>query len=314
MLAPLQIARDLITHLTGENDIDISEIKDKPTWLSKIFTAKAKSGREFELLLADVGEYVLREKDANDELQVISNGHVEDTAVGSEEMRRKLEIARHLTGVDLEVFGRINFSNIGLGQGLMPKDGDLDQAYILVEMPEGKFSIFRSKENALSVHKFEEIPFAEVTEEELKNPDAAFTFTIAIDDPVVFKTEMGGKDIRDLSSSDFVSHLLRPGEEVPETVLQDITCSQIENDGNRISMKVCAKVLDRGELVKAARGCYASCWGDETWLPRSPSEALYELLLASNANPSPDEMGFAIEEMAVMMEQPSSEDDNTPDL
>lgn len=47
-------------------------------------------------------------------------------------------------------------------------------------------------------------------------------------------------------------------------------------------------------LVRASRNAYLAAWWDNTWLPASPAEALFELALGSNANPSPNEMGFEI--------------------
>jgi hypothetical protein len=35
-------------------------------------------------------------------------------------------------------------------------------------------------------------------------------------------------------------------------------------------------------------------WGDEEWVPEDLAEALFEMLLAPNPNPSPSNLGFTV--------------------
>jgi len=74
-----------------------------------------------------------------------------------------------------------------------------------------------------------------------------------------------------------------------------ITSSSLLEEKGQILIEVAAKVLDQDRLFAAARQAYLDCWSDEIWSPAHPEEALFELLFASNANPSPDQMGFAFE-------------------
>jgi hypothetical protein len=52
------------------------------------------------------------------------------------------------------------------------------------------------------------------------------------------------------------------------------------------------RVHNTQALRAEAKACYGACWGDADWSPATVGEAAYEVLLASNANPSPCDMGF----------------------
>ena len=59
-------------------------------------------------------------------------------------------------------------------------------------------------------------------------------------------------------------------------------------------LSVIARVYDEESVTRAAIEAYQSAWADITWEPTGLAEALYELLLASNKNPSPSDLGFEI--------------------
>lgn len=64
-------------------------------------------------------------------------------------------------------------------------------------------------------------------------------------------------------------------------------------DGKYALIIDCA-VFDEGKLFAEACKCYKSCWGDALWMPGSVEEALYEVLVASNANPAPCDIGIEL--------------------
>lgn len=59
-------------------------------------------------------------------------------------------------------------------------------------------------------------------------------------------------------------------------------------------LTIVARVFDENKVIDTARQAYFLAWGDIFWMPDCIDEALFELLLASNPNPSPCELGFSI--------------------
>jgi len=59
-------------------------------------------------------------------------------------------------------------------------------------------------------------------------------------------------------------------------------------------MIVTATVSDIDHLVATAQKRYAACWYDHAWVPTHVQEALWEVLVTSNASPSPDMVGYEI--------------------
>jgi len=69
-------------------------------------------------------------------------------------------------------------------------------------------------------------------------------------------------------------------------------------------LKVAINVNDEQALTKEARERYESCWGDNLWRPGSLGEAAYEVMVASNASPSPTDIGFEIYDWAMVEDRP----------
>ena len=65
-------------------------------------------------------------------------------------------------------------------------------------------------------------------------------------------------------------------------------------EANSYQLVVNARVSDKDGVIAAAKEAYAQSWGDASWVPESLEEALYEIVLASNPNPSPIDLGFEI--------------------
>lgn len=63
-------------------------------------------------------------------------------------------------------------------------------------------------------------------------------------------------------------------------------------------MHIGCRVFDEKAIIAEAKRCYENCWKDDVWEPKSVEEALYEILVASNDNPSPSDIGVELVEFA----------------
>ena len=59
------------------------------------------------------------------------------------------------------------------------------------------------------------------------------------------------------------------------------------------------EVLDPDLLVESAKRYYRDAWGDDDWEPAGLGEVALEVLVNSNQNPSPDELGIQISNYSV---------------
>lgn len=67
-----------------------------------------------------------------------------------------------------------------------------------------------------------------------------------------------------------------------------------ESRGATWFILVKVEVLDAPALMEEARTRYRACWADDSWMPASLEEAMYEILVASNASPAPMDLGFEL--------------------
>jgi hypothetical protein len=118
--------------------------------------------------------------------------------------------------------------------------------------------------------------------------------TIRITDQDVFRDAMGIEDEAPLTEADLRSAMIRLPVDPQEAGIARITVSDLRVEADRVYFELVTEVSDMRSLVRASRNAYLAAWWDNTWLPASPAEALFELALGSNANPSPNEMGFEI--------------------
>jgi len=63
-------------------------------------------------------------------------------------------------------------------------------------------------------------------------------------------------------------------------------------------MHILVRVFDEKAVIAEAKSCYENCWKDDAWEPESVERALYEILVASNDNPSPNDIGVELIEFA----------------
>ena len=133
-----------------------------------------------------------------------------------------------------------------------------------------------------------------------------FFAELSITDPEAFATDLGS------TAEDILAGMIRPA--VPPVASGfEIMEKKWTEDRGRARIEIAALVADPEKLFAAARQAYLECWSDDHWEPDHPEEALYELLLASNANPSPDVMGFAFEDWGPLPALPAPPPD-TEDL
>jgi hypothetical protein len=77
----------------------------------------------------------------------------------------------------------------------------------------------------------------------------------------------------------------------------EITSASVLITETNARLTIACTILDEDAVVTEARARYGACWGpvgEAEWNPQSIHEALYEILVASNASPSPDVCGFEI--------------------
>lgn len=115
---------------------------------------------------------------------------------------------------------------------------------------------------------------------------------IRVTDQDVFRENMGLSPGATITPTDLGAHMLNLPVEPQEAGIDRIRVSDLSAFGAQVYFEVSAEVSDMGRLIRAAREAYLEAWWDNTWFPCSPNEALFELALGSNANPSPDQMGF----------------------
>lgn len=122
--------------------------------------------------------------------------------------------------------------------------------------------------------------------------EVRFGALIRVSDEGLFRTEMGVFGDRSLHASDLEKGMLALPVKPRDAGVSRLRVEELSVEGDEAYFEVVAEVADPGRLVRAAREAYLEAWWDNTWLPASPREALFELALGSNDNPSPDEMGF----------------------
>ena len=117
---------------------------------------------------------------------------------------------------------------------------------------------------------------------------------IRVTNPEAFQAEMGCSTGAGVGPSDLERGMVRLPVEPDLAGIDRILVRDLSVGEDQMYFEVEAEVSDMGRLVRAAREAYLEAWWDNTWIPTSPQEALFELALGSNANPSPDQLGFEI--------------------
>ena len=217
------------------------------------------------------------------------------------------EIVAALTGHEVKVQGCLQECGKFIGRYLSPvndRDSMNDHNFLYHEDALGGFTLLKTlTDPETNIPSFEGSPFAEGNVADVLSQDVRYTCKLHILDRELFNDEMVISSIGEFNSKVALKHLL-----VYDSVLsladvgidsldvQDIEINT-EDDNDFINMTVIAKVRDHCAMTAKTRNAYAANWQDNDWYPKSAAEALWELTLASNDNPSPDLFGFEIMEM-----------------
>ena len=118
-----------------------------------------------------------------------------------------------------------------------------------------------------------------------------------------FRSEMGASGDGEVGPSDLERAMIRLPVAPDLAGIDRILVCNLSPEEDRLYFEVEAEVSDIRRFVRAAREAYLEAWWDNTWIPTSPQEALFELALGSNANPPPDDLGFQILEYPVTRAQ-----------
>lgn len=89
----------------------------------------------------------------------------------------------------------------------------------------------------------------------------------------------------------------------------EITSTSVLITDANARLTIACTILDEDAVVTEARARYGACWGpvgEADWNPQSIHEALYEILVASNASPSPDVCGFEIANYRTVDREPDA--------
>ncbi len=62
----------------------------------------------------------------------------------------------------------------------------------------------------------------------------------------------------------------------------------------RFRVHIDVEITCPDKLLDCSIARYATCWGDQSWIPTYPDDAVFEILIASNANPSPSDIGVEL--------------------
>lgn len=111
---------------------------------------------------------------------------------------------------------------------------------------------------------------------------------------------------------DHLARLARPADSVEAMGLSSLTHGEIDLQDDRLVFESSAIVADMEVFSASAQAQYEACWNDPDWRPGSPAEALFEILIASNANDSPASHGFYIVDYQDIGSGPEPDEPDTP--
>ncbi len=122
---------------------------------------------------------------------------------------------------------------------------------------------------------------------------ALLTLRLNLTDADAFAAAMGREALDQVDGAAIKERfLLAHSSAADKAAMADTVDVFIDATAGKIEILAAFDIADEAALTRAAREAYADCWGDRDWVPGSLEETLYETYAASNANPSPDEMGF----------------------
>lgn len=289
-------AIDLAAHLLGMNNFTITEVS-MFTWMAKAHFGKTDDGQHFRLILGGHGAWELTFKDLGGAyMKSMTSGHIEETPAGVAARAAAVELGRKLTGHKVEVSGWMDFAGIAVGRHLKPTGDDDAHSFILLELSEDQYAIVKGDNPNPAftdvLPEFEQKPFSQGMVSRFNTSRVSISSSINIIDQDAFCAAMGIERLNELTGDILARKMTTLAADAKCTGLSGLGCTDPVQENGFLKYDVHADVSDFGLLVSKARDRYEDCWGDDNWYPASPEDALYEVALASNANPSPDIMGF----------------------
>ena len=267
----------------------------------KVHRIIGPTGDLFNLFLAGDGDFCLvRCHPGKADKQVISE-HISNTPAEPVVRARTEKIVAALTGYEVELKEWVEVMGIHMGRYLVPVEPAADHVFLYDEDDSGGFEIIKAERpvSKKEARFIENDRIAKGNIDDVLSRDLRYTCKLHIIDPKLFNDIMEIPTIADFKSKSALKHLLVMNTWPTEVGINSFNVDNIEIDidENIIEMNVIADVEDHRALVAAAREAYKGMWQNSDWYPESAAEALWELTLASNDNPSPCDMGFEIMEM-----------------
>jgi len=142
-----------------------------------------------------------------------------------------------------------------------------------------------------------EIPFriGRMTDFDHPHIQVNFFVRLKIDDPELFETTFGFNPLVFSDPKRIAESFLRPSFDARG--LFDFGRVRMDTHrGSVVDLHVEGTIHGEEPFIREARDAYSDCWGDNDWVPRSIHEAAFEALLGSNANPSPSDCGYEIQD------------------
>lgn len=265
------------------------------TWMAKAHFLTTQDGRKARLLMAGHGEYSLGFEGFSGEYnQGIIEGHIEQTPVGSVARQRALETGRAITGQVLELRGWVDFSGIVAGRHMVPADRSSDHSFLMLEINETDIAMILgdNPSDSAEAPTFQREPFLQLAAARFMDPRVDLACSINITDEEAFCSAMGVISMDDITPDVLREKMTVLGGPLEAAGLTALSCASPRSEFGFFKFDVQADVEDFGTMTAFARECRMTTDPDESWYPASPEEAIWEIALASNKNPSPDLMGF----------------------
>lgn len=199
-----------------------------------------------------------------------------------EDHSKAFRIAAVLTGNDTHVYQDDASWVADLMPGLVGSPAGPDRIRIRLDEDDG-YEAF---------HDESDEPFSRGRSDDLFSKEIRVGALLRLSDEALFRSGVDAPEEGQITGAHLTEGLLRLPETEKEAGLGSISVTDVILKNGHLHIEVTAEVENPEALTRAARAAYVDCWGDDKWLPSGPREALMEFALASNANPSPDEMGF----------------------
>lgn len=146
------------------------------------------------------------------------------------------------------------------------------------------------------VQSIEQTYTKNLAEEPVRDSHAIFEVRFAVSDLPALRAYAETREL-DVDSPDMLADVLTNPDTAPLDAGYEILRKRVRNDGPQMVLEVLVRVFNEARLVDEAQNCYEACWQDASWRPETMEEALYEVLVASNESPSPNECGYELVEM-----------------